>query len=152
VPTWGQIERELLESRQGDGPPDWDKVRRKYLALLAHYSRRNVIVYETAGFAPPQPVSPDAVQIVLEPDLAAFMECVHGLPVDVPLDLVLHSPGGTAEAAEAIVEYLRGRFPGIRVIVPVAAMSAATMIALAADSIVMGSHPRSVRLILSCKS
>lgn len=68
------------------------------------------------------------------------MEVVHGLPTCVPLDLILHSPGGTAEAAEAIVDYLRGRFPTLRVVVPVAAMSAATMVAMAADEIVMGTH------------
>lgn len=68
------------------------------------------------------------------------MEVVHGLPKDDPVDLVIHSPGGTAEAAEAIVEYLRGRFPGLRIIVPVAAMSAATMMAMGADEIVMAAH------------
>ena len=56
------------------------------------------------------------------------------------VDLILHSPGGSAEAAESIVEYLRQRFEHIRVIVPVSAMSAATMIALSADEIVMGQH------------
>ncbi len=56
------------------------------------------------------------------------------------LDLIIHSPGGSAEAAESIVEYLRQRFEHIRVIVPVSAMSAATMIALSADEIVMGQH------------
>jgi ClpP class serine protease len=55
------------------------------------------------------------------------------------VDLILHSPGGSAEAAESIVEYLRTRFDRVRVIVPVAAMSAATMMALSADEIVMGS-------------
>ena len=30
------------------------------------------------------------------------------------IDLVLHSPGGSVEAAEAIVEYLRSRFEFIR--------------------------------------
>lgn len=56
------------------------------------------------------------------------------------LDLILHSPGGSAEAAESIVAYLRSRFDHIRVFVPVAAMSAATMIALSANEIVMGQH------------
>ena len=56
------------------------------------------------------------------------------------LDLILHSPGGSAEAAESIVEYLRQRFDHIRVIIPVSAMSAATMIALSANEIVMGQH------------
>ena len=56
------------------------------------------------------------------------------------LDLIVHSPGGSAEAAESIVEYLRQRFDHIRVFVPLAAMSAATMVALAADEIVLGQH------------
>src|SRR6266545_1414586 len=139
--TWGQIEKELIESRPGpDQPPDFDGVRRKYLAALSKHTGRSTIVYETAGFAPPPGATPDSLQISLDPDVGAFMEAVHGLPRDAGLDLILHSPGGTAEAAEAIVEYLRGRFAGLRVIVPIAAMSAATMIAMAADDIVMGRH------------
>ena len=138
--TWGEVEQELLATRLPNGTPDFDRVRRKYLADLAAHTKRSTIVYETAGFAPPPGVSPDDVSITLDPDVGAFMEVVHGLPKDDPIDLILHSPGGTAEAAEAIVEYLRGRFPGLRVIVPVAAMSAATMMAMAADEIVMGAH------------
>jgi len=52
----------------------------------------------------------------------------------------LHSPGGSIEAAEAIVTYLRSKFAHIRAIVPHSAMSAATMIAMACDEIVMGKH------------
>ena len=55
------------------------------------------------------------------------MEVSQGLEGD-GLDLILHSPGGSPEAAEAIVSYLRSRFSHIRVIVPQLAMSAATMI------------------------
>lgn len=138
--TWGQIQREILESRDPiSGGPDFDGIRRKYLRLLAEHTKRNLIVYESAGFAPPPGTSPDDTQIAL-PDVNAFMEVVHGLDRTVALDLILHSPGGTAEAAESIVEYLRGRFPGLRVIVPIAAMSAATMMSMAADRIVMGAH------------
>ena len=56
------------------------------------------------------------------------------------LDVIIHSPGGSAEAAESIVAYLRKRFDHIRAIVPLAAMSAATMVALSANEIVMGKH------------
>jgi hypothetical protein len=52
----------------------------------------------------------------------------------------LHSPGGSGSAAEQIVKYLRTKFDHIRIIVPHMAMSAATMIATAADEIVMGKH------------
>ncbi len=138
--TWGEVERELLASRTEDGPVDFDGVRRRYLRELFAYTGRSIILYETAGFAPPLGATPDSIQISLDPDVGAFMEVVHGLDPKKPLDLILHSPGGTAEAAESIVEYLRGRFPGLRVIVPIAAMSAATMMAMAADEIMLGDH------------
>jgi len=56
------------------------------------------------------------------------------------IDLILHSSGGSAEATEAIVKYLRSKFEHIRVIIPYGAMSAATMLACAADEIIMGKH------------
>ena len=56
------------------------------------------------------------------------------------LDLVLHSPGGSLEAADQIVQYLRAKYKYIRAIVPQNAMSAATMLACACDEIVMGKH------------
>lgn len=67
------------------------------------------------------------------------MEALHGIK-QTELDLIIHSPGGSPEAAEAIVTYLRSKFTHIRVIVPHMAMSAATMIACAADEIIMGAH------------
>jgi hypothetical protein len=70
-------------------------------------------------------------------DVHGFMEALHGLN-ETELDLIIHSPGGSAEAAEAVVLYLRTKFNHIRVFVPHMAMSAATMIACAADEVVMG--------------
>lgn len=62
------------------------------------------------------------------------------LSKETSLDLILHSPGGNLSAADACVQYLRSKFDHIRVFVPHAAMSAATMIACAADEVVMGKH------------
>jgi len=67
------------------------------------------------------------------------MSALHGLKND-KLDPILHSPGGSLEATEQIVNYLREKYAHIRVIIPQNAMSAATMIACAADVIVMGKH------------
>jgi len=53
------------------------------------------------------------------------------------VDLMLHSPGGDIDRAEKIVYMCRHRSKGFRVIVPESAKSAATLIALAADKIVM---------------
>jgi hypothetical protein len=71
--------------------------------------------------------------------MQGFMSAIHGLKSD-KLDLILHSPGGSMEAAEQIVQYLRAKYKHIRAFVPQNAMSAATMVACAADVIVMGKH------------
>src|SRR5437870_9673496 len=78
--------------------------------------------------------------MITDEDMEGFMEALTPLPASDGLDLVLHSPGGSAEATEALVSYLRSKFSDIRVIVPQAAMSAATMLACAANLVVMGKH------------
>jgi hypothetical protein len=139
MPTWGQILAELQhpDNRTSAGGPDFDKVRRKHLAHLHDLTHRTVILYASA-FAEPRQLTPEAVSITLR-DQQGFMEAISGTS-ERELDLILHSPGGSAEAADAIVNYLRTRFAHIRVFVPLAAMSAATMVALGADVIVMGKH------------
>ena len=67
------------------------------------------------------------------------MTVVHKLDRTKGLDLVLHTPGGAVSATESLVDYLRQMFgTNIRVIVPQLAMSAGTMIACSAQTIVMG--------------
>lgn len=67
------------------------------------------------------------------------MEAVHGLK-GPNLDLIIHSPGGSVEATEALVAYLRSKFEYIRIIIPHAAMSAATMWSCSANEVVMANH------------
>ncbi|RME76531.1 MAG: hypothetical protein D6776_01100 [Planctomycetota bacterium] len=59
---------------------------------------------------------------------------------EVPLDIVLHTPGGLVLAAVQIARAIK-RHPGkVTVVVPHHAMSGGTLIALAADEIVMSPH------------
>ncbi|MGA2528453.1 MAG: SDH family Clp fold serine proteinase [Acidimicrobiales bacterium] len=136
MPTWGELLVELSEpeNRLPNGLPNWDGVRRKYLVELYELTKRPTILYYTDWFGNPGPVT----SITLE-DMQAMMEVCKDLPGPY-LDLILHSPGGSPEAAASIVRYLRKKFSDIRVFVPLAAMSAATMWALAANRIVMGKH------------
>ncbi len=135
MPIWSEILKELTPAQEGL-PVDFDGVRRKYLLELQKHSDRNVILYASGWL---QRDAPPALTSINDEDIQAFMEVSHGLHGS-KLDLILHSPGGFPEAAEAIVAYLRSRFSHIRVIVPQLAMSAATMIACAADEIVLGKH------------
>src|ERR1700730_13465621 len=59
---------------------------------------------------------------------------------DVPLDLVLHTPGGLVLAALQIATAVRDHKAKVPVFLPDYGMSAGTLIALAADEIVMCSH------------
>ena len=137
MPTWGEILAELNRTGTPAGPPDFDAVRRKYLRQLNELTGRAVILYASAWMESGKH-EPSELQVGL-PDVQGFMETVSNVR-ERELDLILHSLGGSAEAAESLVEYLRQRFEHIRVFVPLAAMSAATMIALAADELVMGQH------------
>ena len=138
MPTWGSILAELArpENLLPNGQRDHDKVRRKYLAALYQKTGRPVIAYASAFLE--KPGSPGDLAIELG-DLQGFMNAVAEIE-DRNLDLIITSPGGSAEATESIVAYLRTRFDHIRAFIPVAAMSAATMLALGCDEIVMGAH------------
>ena len=131
--TRADIERDIAAATRNFQ----DQVRRKYLKELADHTQRPVVLYATAfglhkyGGAPGLPFS-----ITIE-DIQGFMAALHGVKGD-KLDLILHSPGGSFEAAEQLVNYLRAKFSHIRAIIPQSAMSAATMVACACDEILMG--------------
>lgn len=137
MPYWSQIVRELGETLSEGDPADFDAVRRKYLLLLSNHTGRDTILYASAWIQ--NPYADDQDISINDEDLHALMEVSAGLGGD-SLDLIVHSPGGSVEAAEAFASYLRSRYGDIRVIVPNLAMSAAAMIACAADRIVMGKH------------
>jgi ClpP class serine protease len=59
---------------------------------------------------------------------------------NLPIDLVLHTPGGLVLASYQIAHAIKHRPGKVTVHVPHYAMSGGTLIALAADEIVMGDH------------
>lgn len=138
MPTWGELIPEIQQAAAQHGVAAFDVVRRKYLSALSAHTGRNAILYATR-WTQGGAVDPSLISITLE-DVQGLMEVVNKLDGKHGLDLILHSPGGSPDAAEAMVHYLRSKFKDIRVIVPQAAMSAATMIACASDRIAMGKH------------
>ncbi len=70
-------------------------------------------------------------------------EIIHAIRMtdpDLPLDIILHTPGGVALAALQIARALRDHRGRTTAFVPHYAMSGGTLIALAADEIVLGPH------------
>ena len=136
MPLWSEIAAEL----SNDSPPkpkQYDDVRRDYLLRLSNYTGRNTILY-ASSWLQRHDAPPDKIAIV-DQDIHSLKIVASDLRGS-DLDIILHSPGGSPAAVEAIVRYLRSRFTDIRVIVPNFAKSAATMIACSANRIVMGKH------------
>ena len=70
-------------------------------------------------------------------DSEQVLRAIRLTPDTVPIDLVVHSPGGLVLAAEQIARALHRHPAKVTVIVPHYAMSGGTMLALAADEILM---------------
>jgi ATP-dependent protease ClpP protease subunit len=135
MPTLNDIQQTILNKKN----TSQDEVRRDYLKKLSDYTDRDVIIYASAFATTKAAIIPGLLLSVVTDDMQGFMSAMHGMKRD-KLDLILHSPGGSMEAAEQIVLYLRSKYKHIRAIVPQNAMSAATMLACACDTIVMGTH------------
>jgi ClpP class serine protease len=73
-------------------------------------------------------------------DSEEVLRAIHMTDDDVPLDVVLHTPGGLVLAALQIAEAIRHHKAKVTVFVPHYAMSGGTLIALAANEIVMCKH------------
>jgi membrane-bound ClpP family serine protease len=131
--SWNDILEEIQSLR---GP---DSIRRRYLRALHEHTGRNVISYVSGWLQK----GATGIQVnefaITDADKNGFMSTVHRLDPSRGLDLLLHTPGGSIGATESIVDYLHSVFgTNLRVIVPQIAMSAGTLLALAARSIVMG--------------
>jgi ClpP class serine protease len=71
-------------------------------------------------------------------DAQTIIMAIKETPLDRPIDFIVHTPGGLVLAAMQIARAIEAHPAKVRVIVPVYAMSGGTLIALAADEIVMG--------------
>ena len=70
-------------------------------------------------------------------DSESVLRAIRSTPPDTPIDLIIHTPGGLVLAAAQIARALKKHPAKTTVIVPHYAMSGGTLIALAADEIIM---------------
>lgn len=141
MPSWGELLLELQPHTDANGNTvaglSFDDLRTKYIYKLPEYTRRNVIAYYSGWLKPLKSQNID----INDSDITGFMNAIKGLDPDKGLDLILHTPGGNPTATEGIVKYLHSKFKDdIRVIVPQMSMSAGTMLACSAKTIIMGKH------------
>lgn len=69
-------------------------------------------------------------------DKTGFSDLIQDV-TDTEVDVLINSPGGFAEVTEAIVSMLRSKFDSVRFAVPNMAKSAATLLALSGDELLL---------------
>lgn len=70
-------------------------------------------------------------------DSEQVLQAIRLTPRDMPIDIILHTPGGLVLASEQIARALKNHPAKVTAIIPQYAMSGGTMIALAADEIML---------------
>lgn len=135
--SWQDIQKEIQAGKGPDKPNgDFDGVRRSKYTLVSKITGRPLIVYATAFH---EPIKSQLASPFLNIDLSdkdGFYEITRNIK-SRKVDVFLHSPGGSAEATESIVKMLRSKFGDIRFIITGVAKSAATMLAMSGNSILM---------------
>ncbi|WAM36587.1 hypothetical protein OTK01_000361 [Caldicellulosiruptor acetigenus] len=105
--------------------------RQEWIKKIEELTGRKVLIYIANHNHPLSSITRD--------DLLPFYDILYDIRPDCQddVDLIVHSPGGDPNAAELIVNSILSKAKSFRVIVPLMAKSAATMMCLAADEIVM---------------
>ncbi|MFO8006515.1 MAG: ATP-dependent Clp protease proteolytic subunit, partial [Candidatus Brocadiia bacterium] len=104
--------------------------RQEVIRSIEELTGRELLVYEANLFSERSSLG--------EEDVQPFADLLCRVERDSGIDLVLQSPGGSIDAAEKVVYMCRELASRFRVIVPEYAKSAATLIALASDEVIMG--------------
>ncbi|MDP1706445.1 MAG: ATP-dependent Clp protease proteolytic subunit [bacterium] len=134
---WKDIQNEIDATKSPEKPNgDFDAVRRGKYRLLSDLTGRPLLVYATAFH---NPIKAQFAAPFLSIDISdkdGFNEITQKVKSD-NVDVFIHSPGGSAEATESIVKILRNKFNDVRFIITGAAKSAATMLAMSGDVILM---------------
>ena len=122
------VKQRLLEASRQRLIAQIERQRRSRVILLVHRQETMSLV----GF----PI----MRYIDINDAEDVMRACEMTDPEVPLDIVLHTPGGLVLAALQIARAVRNHKGKVTVFVPHYAMSGGTLIALGADEIVMSPH------------
>jgi Serine dehydrogenase proteinase len=116
---------------------DLGALRRAVYSEIESLRERPLLVY-AAKFPTPPGAGNFANSIDLG-DVDGFSDLVATANGADRVDVLLHSPGGAPDATERIVHLLRSKFKEITFLIPHSAYSAATMLALSGNEVIL--HP-----------
>lgn len=97
---------------------------------------RPLLIYATKFLEGVPQGAPNSIDLS---DVDGFTDLINSVKGSKSIDVLLHSPGGRPDATERLVCLLRDKFEEINFLIPHSAYSAATMLALSGNSIVLHS-------------
>ncbi len=124
------IFRQLIEAQ----PTNLQQLREQRIALIRRIQglrKRPLVTYVTTLNS-----SPKVTAYISHEDIIPFGEVLDSVEGE-SVDVLLESPGGLSEVAVELASLLRNRFKDVAFIIPHAAMSAATMLVMSGDAILM---------------
>jgi len=119
------IQRRIVESRRLNAIRTFEQQRGSRVILLIHRQESISLL----GI----PIS----RFINIEDSEQILRAIRLTPPNVPIDLILHTPGGLVLATEQIARALLRHQSKVTVFIPHYAMSGGTMLAMAADEIIM---------------
>ena len=122
------LQQRILEQSRGRMMHRIEKQRHSRVILMIHRQ-------ETMNF-----LGFPVLRYIDIDDAEEVIRAIHLTDENMPLDLVLHTPGGLVLASLQIARAMKARKGKVTVFVPHYAMSGGTLIALAAAEIVMDHH------------
>lgn len=137
--VWDSVLTEFNSAQSTPRPPGsrafWAEIIEAKIQRVCDLSGAPLIIYASACTAAPGKAAPELLQIDVSDKVGfhSMLEAVSGPKIDI----LIHSPGGFAEAVETIVEEIRRKFEHVRFIVPSFAKSAAAMMAMSGNEILI---------------
>ncbi len=136
-PSWNEIFQEMVVGGPAAGAQlDLDGVRTAKMRAVEKITGRPLILYAVDMANQQKTGNNPLLSLINFNDKDGFTEAFRGIDEN-DVDILLQSPGGLAEATESIVALLRDRFKTVRYLVPSMAKSAACMLTMSGDQIMM---------------
>jgi len=136
VQDWNDFIGQAQQSGQRTTGQDLFTLRKVCYQEIEKYRGRPLLVYATKFLEGLPQGAPNFIDLS---DVDGFTDLINSVRENGSVDVLLHSPGGRPDATERLVGLLRGKFDEVNFLIPHSAYSAATMLALSGNSIVL--HP-----------
>jgi hypothetical protein len=115
---------------------DLFELRKACYEEIEKYRGRPLLIYATKFLEGVPQGAPNFIDLS---DVDGFTDLINSVKDNGAVDVLLHSPGGRPDATERLVILLRSKFQEVNFLIPHSAYSAATMLALSGNHIIL--HP-----------